>query len=525
MVNDLFRTYKKIIVLVLLLLCAVVFWFYGCRGQGVKKTSVAWEETSSESENAKSYRLETESLKGTVVFGGEGELAEDATIPVTLQVSCKVAAFVGTMKITLPGDNGKGIAWQSAIKCTKNKPVTVTLDVPQLANPSAFCFEILDSFGAAQLTENLSLYTEVVYDSEADVGMTGNLSSETEEGTTEDGDSEADSEEDSEMSLWYVKQTLYAFQNSQLPNTFYYGIFFIVYLLVVAGIAYYYLRRRKKREYIWFVVPALAFVFTAGLFVRTWGMAENADGTFSALRIADTEREGETIYLLHQSEEGENQNVKLLPKITALAPLDYSYSVLVNVNENVKPSEEDYTINDTKKGFDVDFEEAAPGSANFLRLKSDQKETKENAFSQNVTPSADGFVGTVKNLSGNRFSKVILVWGEHYVLLDAMAANASADVSKAHVYSLSDEEEGYIVFLSDSRLLDNVMAYIQQAYMLDDADASELKIIGITEETDFSVFSDKNKLENHVSVVVNHFALPDDGEDSAQTKESSTEER
>ena len=29
MINDLFRTYKKIILLLLVLLCSVVFWFYG----------------------------------------------------------------------------------------------------------------------------------------------------------------------------------------------------------------------------------------------------------------------------------------------------------------------------------------------------------------------------------------------------------------------------------------------------------------------------------------------------------------
>ena len=30
MINDLFRTYKKIILLLLVLRCSFVFWFYGC---------------------------------------------------------------------------------------------------------------------------------------------------------------------------------------------------------------------------------------------------------------------------------------------------------------------------------------------------------------------------------------------------------------------------------------------------------------------------------------------------------------
>ena len=52
MINDLFRTYKKIIILLLLLLCSVVFWFYGCwhqqRGQ---KIVVEWDKKTLEGTN------------------------------------------------------------------------------------------------------------------------------------------------------------------------------------------------------------------------------------------------------------------------------------------------------------------------------------------------------------------------------------------------------------------------------------------------------------------------------------------
>ncbi|MCO7154399.1 hypothetical protein NIA73_14665 [Anaerobutyricum hallii] len=40
MINDLFRTYKKIILLLLVLLCSVVFWFYGCRHQQRSQSEV-----------------------------------------------------------------------------------------------------------------------------------------------------------------------------------------------------------------------------------------------------------------------------------------------------------------------------------------------------------------------------------------------------------------------------------------------------------------------------------------------------
>lgn len=62
--------------------------------------------------------------------------------------------------------------------------------------------------------------------------------------------------ESSDTSLWYVKKSLYAFMKSQLPNTFYYGVFFICYILMLVMIAYYYLRKIKRES-----TSGLSFLF------------------------------------------------------------------------------------------------------------------------------------------------------------------------------------------------------------------------------------------------------------------------
>ena len=77
-------------------------------------------------------------------------------MPVTLKIRSTDKSFAGVMKVTLPGENGKGIAYQSAIRCQRSEEQTITLNVPQLGNPSVICFEIKDSFGVTQLSENVS---------------------------------------------------------------------------------------------------------------------------------------------------------------------------------------------------------------------------------------------------------------------------------------------------------------------------------------------------------------------------------
>ena len=63
MINDLFRTYKKIIILLLLLLCSVVFWFYGCRHQQRgQKIVVEWDKKALEGTNGYCYKFKTETV-------------------------------------------------------------------------------------------------------------------------------------------------------------------------------------------------------------------------------------------------------------------------------------------------------------------------------------------------------------------------------------------------------------------------------------------------------------------------------
>lgn len=222
--------------------------------------------------------------------------------------------------------------------------------------------------------------------------------------------------ESSDTSLWYVKKSLYAFMKSQLPNTFYYGVFFICYILMLVMIAYYYLRKIKKREYIWIVVPVLAICFTAGMLVRSRGMTGNNDSAFSALRVRDSEKQQETIYFLYQTNEGEEASVNLLPSVTSVVPVDYNYRTIIG--KNVKTSGEDVTINNTKKGFDIAFEESVPGSSRVLKLSGDVGDHSEKeVFRQNLTETYTAFSGDITNISANNFSRVILMRDNQYVIL------------------------------------------------------------------------------------------------------------
>lgn len=683
MINDLFRTYKKIIILILVLLCSVVFWFYGCRHQGRSQNELTeWNKKTIKGTNGYCYKFKTKNCTGTVTFGVAGYVARDKEMPVTLKIRSVDKSFTGVMKVTLPGEKGKGIAYQSAVKCKAGEKETVILNVPQLGNPSAICFEIMDSFGVTQLSEEVTFSekknqntdsynqpenligvlsnqsTELSYlnsisigkenenesmkmicyskdsfpDSEEEFqGMdgviidsfnTGTLSQKQREALknwvksggkllltggsqqedpiegigkdfgieqksvsiselhfSEEGsltqelpvlmsnlnfsekyewiaDDSFDSEvgymasvgngtvsvlrfslsnraflqwnardkttckilmhflgkdidtENSDTSLWYVKKALYAFMKSQLPNTFYYGVFFIFYILLMVTIAYYYLRKIKKREYIWIVVPVLSLLFTVGLIVRSRGMNGSVDSSFSALRVVDSEKNQESIYFLYQSNEGEEGNVNLIPSITSVVPMDYNYRTIAG--KNIKTSGEDVTINNTRKGFDVAFEESVPGTSRLLKMSGNTRNTTEKkVFTQDISTTYTAFDGHITNTSSNNFSRVILIRGNQYAVLNNVQAGESVSVSADMVkcWNHFDEENSTFGAESENTVTGNIMEYLQQTYMNMDRSEGELLIAGITNENDFKLFTDDNILKNHVTVMIDHFYL------------------
>ena len=686
MINDLFRTYKKIILLLLVLLCSVVFWFYGCRHQQRGQSEVVeWNKKTIKGTNGYCYKFKTSNCTGTVTFGAAGYVARDKEMPVTLNISSTEKEFTGVMKVTLPGENGKGIAYQSAVKCKAGEQEKIILNVPQLGDPATICFEIMDSFGVTELSEDVTFSEEKNQNgqfSEQAENLIGVLSGQSKElsylnsikvgeeseeesmkmvcysknsfpqtveefqgldgvlidsfdtknlsekqkdalkswlksggklliaggsqqidsfegmekvfGITQEdvGVSELyltdedntvqelpilmsnlqfsqkyewesygnfepeigytaavgsgkisilrfsltnsaflqwsvrdkaageilshfmekdENTESSDTSLWYVKKALYAFMKSQLPNTFFYGVFFIFYILLMVTIAYYYLRKIKKREYIWVVVPVLALVFTVGLFIRSRGMKNSGDSYFSALRVTDSEKEQENIYFLYQNDEGVEGNVNLLPSITSVVPMDYNYRTIAG--KNIKTSGEDITINNTQKGFDVAFEESVPGTSRILKMSGNTKSTSEKeVFTQDISTTYTSFYGNITNTSSNNFSRVILIRGNQYAILKSVKAGEKVSVSTDMVkcWNHFDEENSAFGTENENTVTGNIMEYLRQTYMNTQKSKEELLVVGITNENDFKLFSDDNVLKNHVTVMINHFALEEE---------------
>ena len=318
-------------------------------------------------------------------------------------------------------------------------------------------------------------------------------------------------EEEENISLWYMQKTLYAFLHSQMPSTFFYGCLFVLYLFLLVVFAYYYLRRKKKREWIWGVVPLLSVLFTAFMAIRSLGIAGLEGSTYSSIRIVDTRRPEDRVYFLYQNGEKEEADVNFLPTVTEVVPLDYQYRTDSTGEENLVCSSKVLTVNHTKNGYSVLFDEQIPGSSRLLELGSqpvtNEQTGNRNVFTMDLKPGKAFFEGSVRNVSGEEISVLAVVRGNEYAVKKNIAAGEKIRIGKEDIRCFSDAIPAGISD-NETSVAGNLLSYIKQIYMKPVEGSDQVILIGFTDEDDFKLFSDKNKLKNHITLFVNYFGMP-----------------
>lgn len=688
MLNDLFRTYKKIIAAVVILLSAIIFWFFGCHRSGRTGTEqTGWKQTA---QDIQSYDFYTEHISGNITFGTGGHLSADRTQPVVMNITSKEASFAGTVKITLPGDEGKGIAYQSAVSCSKGYTSKVILSIPKLGNVSFFSVEILDQYGTEELAqmivgacgikwasdsseiyEKKTVYIGILSDnpdklqwindlevvsgqdslvfclSELDkkdlwggaerlaslsgiliddydtsalstkqknclkewvreeggsllagtgvrakevLSGLGELMEVSAGGSRENSLQFYNNEESAgylsvitnklhfkgdvvwktdglsfpvsgyqrqyglgklmiltwsltddalqqwtgrekmaqelfenfipkiiqpysadEDSTWHLKKALYSFLNSQIPNTFYYALFFIVYLSALGFFSYYVLRRIKKMEYIWVIVPAISILFTVCLAIRAKGPGSNALSSYSALEVIDSDRNRHDIFFLYQNNEGESNSVDLIPEVSYVEPLDYSYRTGDENVASLRRLRQDYTINNTQSGYDIAFEEAVPGTSRLLQMvKSVGEDSGTDCFEAEIEADYTSFHGSITNRSAYHFSRVVLIRGNQYRILNDVRSGEKETILADDILCWSGFEQDNSSYGSEEErsAVASLTDYIRNKYINGKEDFNTVIIAGITDDKDITLFSDQGKLQNHQTIFVKRVLLP-----------------
>ncbi len=317
-----------------------------------------------------------------------------------------------------------------------------------------------------------------------------------------------DSNTREEKASWYIERALYAFEDSASPNIFYYGLFFIIYLFCMGIFIYDILKEIKKREYIWFIVPIISLLFTGLVVVRAISNDSGADSIFAGIQIQDREKSQNEVYVFYQSKDGKSKSMNINTQYTSVEPMDYAYAQSISDQQSTPL---DYIVNNTKNGIEIELAESVPGVSQLMKITAETQE-RENISTGNFKVKISGddkkFRGTIENTSDSDYRSVLLIRGMQYAILSNVESGTENKIVGSDVSIWSDENvEEDSADQSQSGLLNNLLSYLEQRYILEDNKLNQLIVIGITDEAESDLFRDNNSFDNYVHVEVNRYKI------------------
>ena len=317
---------------------------------------------------------------------------------------------------------------------------------------------------------------------------------------------------DEESGLWSMELALNSFNRSQTPNAFYYGVFFLAYLCTLTFLAYYLLSRIKKREYIWAVVPSVAILFTLCIIFRSRGTPSQAQSSFSSIRVVDDSDPKNDIYFLYQNAEGEKMNMSLMSAVDQVVPMDFEYAQEPTDYTQLTTIQEEYTISNTIKGYDVSFSEATPGTVRMLKMKENRSMNygeKSKMFSSDITGDHTSFSGQINNISTKDFDKLVVIRGNEYWSSSGLKGKSSVSVDPKEVKAWSPGNDEYVLSSEeDDTLIQDVLDYVLYRCLKNNRNLGDLIVVGLTRDDRYQLFRATDaSVGNQVSVYINHFSL------------------
>ncbi|MBR5047747.1 MAG: hypothetical protein IKX76_05880, partial [Eubacterium sp.] len=317
---------------------------------------------------------------------------------------------------------------------------------------------------------------------------------------------------DEESGLWSMELALNSFNHSQAPNAFYYGVFFLIYLLTLVFLAYFVLSRLRKREYIWGVVPVVAVLFTLCIIFRSRGTPSQAQSSFSSIRIVDDSSLKNDIYFLYQNAEGERMDMDFMSTVDQVVPIDFDYAQEATDYAQLAMIQEEYSISNTIKGYDISFSEATPGTVRMLRMtenKSMNYGEKTRVFSADIQSDHTSFSGEITNLARKDFDKIVAIRGNQYWTASGMKAGAVLTVSRDEIRTWSQADDEYVLTQDeDDSVTQDVLSYVLYRYMKNNNDPGDLIVIGVSLDDHYQLFRTRDaSVGNQVSVYANHMDL------------------
>lgn len=224
-----------------------------------------------------------------------------------------------------------------------------------------------------------------------------------------------------------IEKILSSNHSVKIPKTSFYIILFILYILFIGPISYFFLKKRDKREWIWAVIPMIAFIFYFVVFSMNKG-SKIVTPIGNSVTMIDSSSENwkEKIYISLMNPKRKPYTVTLKKLCQSVVPLSTSYNDWIDDNAyNLDVVR--YSMKKQEEQTMVTFHDKEAFVSNMFAMEAQEKKQK-SGFHKNLTITKEGISGTVTNETGYPISEAGVFYNGMYVYLGDLKVGETVSI-------------------------------------------------------------------------------------------------
>lgn len=320
---------------------------------------------------------------------------------------------------------------------------------------------------------------------------------------------------------WRLENAVNGVDRNKIPNALLYAGVFLVYVICMGPVAYLVLKAKDKREKMWFVMPAVALVFT--IVVYATSMLYRIHKPFiDAVSIVEFNN-GPVMtktYMTVQSPKGRAYTIDFADGYQNME----SWSDNVSYND-VGLTNYSYAVRQEGDGVQLRVNPAMAFTGQNLVSEKEEYRTGTGIITE-LECTLSGFEGTVTNNTGYDLKNVVICYNDNYAFLGAMKNGDTVTVQKNQLDALSNIASYYSswssglekwmeqgpennIFFSGSeenrRLRDNCNVYSIMRNRANNLSMNQGMVFGMIENYDEELVQGKNTTVYSTEIAVSYF--------------------
>lgn len=265
---------------------------------------------------------------------------------------------------------------------------------------------------------------------------------------------------------YYVSDMLTNYISGHLPNIGRFIIIIVIYIILVSPVTYIILRKKDKRQFLWIIVPALAVVFTAVVFLFGNSARQKSPYiNYGTIVTSNTGTATEKTYFSVTSPQNKSFEFAV-GNGYAVSPLSFYYSDTRDLDPDAVSRRYDMDLNESADGYTIDVQNInAFGSKYFL---SEREESNFGQIETDITYVEDHYEGTITNHTGYALENVFLKLDTTLFYIGSLPDGSTYDINDSQTfYNVEYYSTADYVFSEPSdkqRLLQGYSLYMRESY-------------------------------------------------------------